>query len=78
MISFYLNLGLSIVSLDLIHSIINYLDQTLERTILNMKEGFRAIEMATVKNEIESHISEIKAKICLILKTKYDKIIKSC
>jgi len=35
--SIFINIGLSIVSLDLIQTILNYLNQTLERTILNTK-----------------------------------------
>lgn len=64
-------LGLSIVSLDLIQIVLSYLNQTLDRTILNVKENFISNGVTTVNHEIESHISEIKAKICLILKTKY-------
>jgi len=68
-------LGLSIISLDLLLVAVTYLNQTIEKSMKNLKEGWLHAETENIKGEIKNHIYEIKLKICLILKNK---LIEQC
>lgn len=67
-----MELGLSIVSLDLLETLITTLSPKIEKNIKDIKVQWLDNETNLVKHELTTHMNDIKLKIRMILKSKYD------
>lgn len=67
-----MKLGLSIVSLDLLETLITTLSPKIEKNIKDIKVQWLDNETNLVKHELTTHMNDIKLKIRMILKSKYD------